>query len=145
LQFFQCEAQLRPAARGIDLAFLSAMVKRLDDLIAFQQAVAFKREVYTIVAKHPRADRSFRYRDQLFDAASGVESNIAEGWRRFSTGDMIRFFRYATSSLEEARVRLLDGVDRGYFNCEVCANALVHARRCGAATTGLIKSLEEND
>jgi four helix bundle protein len=54
-------------------------VKRLEDLIAFQQAVAFKREVYAIVTRHPAADRSFRYRDQLFGAASGVESNIAEG------------------------------------------------------------------
>ena len=117
-------------------------VKRLEDLIAFQQAVAFKREVYAIVGKHPRADRSFRYRDQLFDAASGVESNIAEGWRRISEPDMIRFFRYATSSLEEARVRLLDGADRGYFNRNVCADALRHAARCGAATTNLIKSLD---
>ena len=117
-------------------------VKRLEDMIAFQQAVAFKREVYAIVAQHPRAERSFRYRDQLFDAASGVESNIAEGWRRVPGPDMIRFLRYATSSLEEARVRLLDGVDRGHFNCDICANALEHARRCGAATANWIKSLE---
>ena len=119
------------------------MVKRLEDLIAFQQAVAFKREVYAIVAKHPRADRSLRYRDQLFNAASGVEANIAEGWRRIATADMIRFLRYATSSLEEARVRLLDGADRGYFTRDVCAKALTHAARCGAATTNFIKSQGE--
>jgi four helix bundle protein len=118
-------------------------VKRLEDLIAFQQAVAFKREVYAIVTRHPAADRSFRYRDQLFGAASGVESNIAEGWRRVPGPDMIRFLRYATSSLEEARVRLLDGVDRGYFSRDLCAKALEHARRCGAATAGFIKSLDE--
>ncbi len=116
-------------------------IKRLDDLVAFKEAVAFKREVYAIVRTHPQAARSHRYRDQLFDAASGVEANIAEGWRRFGAADMIRFFRYATASLEEARVRLLDGADRGYFNRDVCSDALSHAARCGAATTNLIKSL----
>ena len=118
-------------------------VQRLEDLIAFQQAVEFKREVYAIVAKHPRAEQNFRYRDQLFDAALGVESNLAEGWRRFPGPDMIRFLRDANSSLEEARVRLLDGVDRGYFNRNACEKALVHAARCGGATTNFIKSLEE--
>ena len=49
-------------------------VKRLDDLVAFQEAVAFKREIYTIVFTHAPANRNYRYRDQLFDAASGVEA-----------------------------------------------------------------------
>ncbi|MSO49371.1 MAG: four helix bundle protein [Acidobacteria bacterium] len=117
-------------------------IKRLDDLVAFKEAVAFKVEVYALVRRSAGADRDFRYRDQLFDAASSVEANIAEGWRRFAAPDMIRFLRYATGSLEEARVRLLDGVDRGYFTREACDGALVHAARCGAATTNLIKSLE---
>lgn len=116
-------------------------VKRLDDLIAFQEAVAFKVEVYAIVRRHAEADRANRYRDQLFDAASSVESNIAEGWRRFKTPDMVRFLRYASASLEEARLRLLDGVARGYFPRDVCENALTHAARCGGATVNLIKSL----
>jgi four helix bundle protein len=118
-------------------------VKRLDDLVAFQQAVAFKVEVYAIVRNHPEAQHDFRYRDQLFDAAWSVEANIAEGWRRFGALDFIRFLRYATGSLEEARVRLIDGAERGYFTRDVCAAALSHAARCGAATTRLIQSLQQ--
>ena len=118
------------------------MVQRLEDLIAFQQAVEFKREVYRIVRQHPSAERNWRYRDQLCDAASSVEANIAEGWRRFPPADMVRFLRYALGSLEEARVRLLDGVERGYFAANVCERAQRHAKRCSAATAGLIKSLE---
>jgi four helix bundle protein len=117
-------------------------VKKLDDLVAFQQAVAFKVEVYAIIRSHPQAQGDFRYRDQLFDAASSVEANIAEGWRRFGASDLIRFLRYATGSLEEARVRLLDGADRGYFTRDACAAALTHAARCGGATTRLIQSLQ---
>jgi len=117
-------------------------VKRMDDLVAFKEAVAFKVEVYAIVRRSALAERDFRYRDQLFDAASSVEANIAEGWRRFGAAELVRFLRYATGSLEEARVRLLDGVDRGYFTRGVCEPALTHAARCGAATTNLIKSLQ---
>ena len=78
-------------------------VKTLDELIAFREASAFKIAVYAIVRKHAAADRDYRYRDQLFDAASSLEANIAEGWRRFGAPDIIRFLRYAVASLEEAR------------------------------------------
>jgi four helix bundle protein len=109
------------------------MVKRVDDLIAYQQAKAFRLAVYSIVRAHPAA---------LFDAAVGGESNLAEGWRRFGHPDMIRFYRYAMGSLEEAQVRLLDGVDRGFFTRPACADALRHAKRSSSATAALIKSLE---
>jgi four helix bundle protein len=121
------------------------VVKRVEELIAFQQAVAFKREVYAIVHQHARAERDYKYRDQLFAAASGVEANIAEGWRRFSDAEIIRFLRYALSSLEEGKVRLLDGVDRGHFNRARCDRALSHAARSGGAMTRLIQSLGGDD
>ena len=124
---------------------LSMGVKRLEDLIAFKEAVAFKVEVYAILRRHPTASRDWRYRDQLFDAASGVEASIAEGWRRYGATDMIRFLRYAAGSLDEARVRLLDGVHRGYFNRDTCNDALLHAARSGGAITNLIKSLRPPD
>ena len=117
-------------------------VKKVDDLIAFQQARAFKLQVYSIVRSSPGAARNFRYRDQLFDAALSAEANIVEGWRRFGGPDMIRFFRYAMGSLEEAQVRLLDGVNRGFFDRSVCKEALRHAVRSSSATAGLIRSLE---
>lgn len=137
-----CNYVFPVSAEGMSLALGSAMgVKRIEDLVAFQQAVEFKLEVYAIVRRHPLAGRNWKYRDQLFDAASGVEANIAEGWRRYGAADMIRFLRYASGSLEEARVRLLDGVARGYFTEDTCLGALSHARRSSAAITELIESL----
>jgi four helix bundle protein len=118
------------------------VVKKLEDLIAFQQAIAFRNEVYAIVRKHPEAYHAYRYRDQLFDAAESVGANLAEGWRRGTDPDKIRFMRYASGSLEEARVRLLAGIDRGFFDRTVCDNALRHAVRCSRATARFIESLE---
>jgi four helix bundle protein len=116
-------------------------VKRLEDLIAFKLAVEFKRGVYRIVKKSADACADLRYRSQIFDAASSIEANIAEGWRRFSAGDMAHFLTFALGSLEETKRRLKDGIDRGYFTAAECADVLELGNRCGAATMALAKSL----
>ena len=116
-------------------------VKKLDDLVAFLLAVEFKRGIYRIVRSSPDAWADLRYRSQIFDAARSVEANIAEGWKRFSAADMARFFRIALGSLEEAKRRLMDGVDSGYFSAADCKDTLVLGNRCGAALTALWKSL----
>ncbi|HUF46413.1 MAG TPA: four helix bundle protein, partial [Vicinamibacterales bacterium] len=90
-------------------------VTRVEELVAFQWAGEFKRELYRLIAESPAARRDFRYRDQLTAAVSGVEANIAEGFARFRPRECQAFFRYAIGSLAESRVRLKDGVDRGYF------------------------------
>jgi four helix bundle protein len=96
-------------------------VSRVQELIAFQLARTFKRQVYDIVRNHPAAHGDWRYRSQLWDAASGGEANIDEGFQRFGPREFSRFLSYARASLSEARTRLLDGVDRGYFSAECCA------------------------
>ena len=135
---------LGPPVRS--LPALSGMgVKNLEDLIAYQLAVESKKAVYRLVQAHPRADQDLRYRGQLFDAAASVESNIAEGWRRFAPRDMSRFLKYALGSNEEVRRRITDGVHRGHFSDASCASALTLSRRCGAATMALWKSLQRSD
>jgi four helix bundle protein len=118
-------------------------VKKLEDLVAFLLAVEFKRGIHRVVRASPDAWADLRYRSQIFDAARSVEANIAEGWKRFSAGDMARFFRIALGSLEEAKRRLMDGVDSGYFTAKDCADTLELGNRCGAALTGLWKTLRE--
>jgi four helix bundle protein len=120
---------------------ISVGVKKLEDLVAFLLAVEFKRGVYRVVKASPDAFADLRYRSQIFDAARSVEANIAEGWKRFSPADRARFFRIALGSLEEAKVRLRDGVDSGYFTAADCAEVLVLGNRCGAALTAFWKTL----
>ena len=98
--------------------------------------------VYRLMPRNSEAWSDFRYRSQLFDAASSVEANIAEGWRRFGAGEMVLFLRYALASLEEAKLRLKDGVDRGYFKLGDCAAVFELGNRCGAATMALLRSLQ---
>ncbi len=117
-------------------------IKRLEDLVAFQFAVELKRAVYALVDGNVRARSDWKYRDQLFDAALGGESNIAEGWHRYNAAEIAQFLRYALASLAETDRRLRDGVDRNYFTlseihplCRTCSRAM-------GATTNLWKSLQ---
>ena len=116
-------------------------VKRLEDLVVFQLSSEFKREVYRIVQSSPTATADRRYKDQLFEAASGVEASIDEGWHRYVASEFAQFLRYARASLAEAKRRLRDGVDRGHFSDAQCRNACVLADRCNAAIMNLHKSL----
>ena len=116
-------------------------VKRLEDLEAFKLAVDFKLEVYRLLREHSNAQRDFRFCDQLRDSVSSVEANLAEGWRRFVARDMAQFVRIALASLEEAKVRLRDGIHRGHFTEAECQRAFELGSRCGAATMGLLRSL----
>jgi len=125
------------------LAFTGGMgIPNLDELHAYLLAVDFKLRVYKLIDEHPQAKRDYLYVRQLFDALGSVEANIAEGWRRWVAGEVTQFLRYGLASLEEAKVRLKDGVHRGYFTMEECRDTLTIGNRCGAATMALWKSLQ---
>ena len=117
-------------------------IKRVEDLVAFQRAVAFKEGIYALVHSNPNAYRDWKWRAQLFDAALGVDSNIAEGWARRGAAQICVFLVYAHGSLDEARKRLDDGVRRGHYTAEQCAPLIVHERICGKAIRALKASLQ---
>ena len=111
------------------------MARTVDELLAHQRAHAFKLQVYRLLKSSPEANRDWRLRSQLSEAAAGGPMNIAEGFRRFVPAEFSRFLGYALSSMEEGVRRVLDGADRGYFSLEdatACANLGTFAIR----TTG---------
>ena len=116
-------------------------VRRVEDLVAFQLAVEFKLEVYRIL-KTCRNVNDFKYEGQLRGAAGDIEADLAEGFSRNVPGEFAQFVRYARGSLAEARQRLRDGIDRGYFSESDCHEALDLGQRCAHVTQNLFKSLE---
>ena len=74
-------------------------------------------------------------------AAGSAAPNIAEGFRRYTHPEFIRFLRYAFASIGETQTRLEEGCHRGYFTARELTEIFTLARRAGAATTSLIKSL----
>jgi len=112
-------------------------VRNVEEFRAWQYAHRFKLEVYRIVKSSPEARRDFKYRDQLFDAASSIESDIGEGFRRYGARSFALFLTYALSSLKEATIRVNDGIDRGYFTADACLHAIELGQACEHATTNL--------
>ena len=115
-------------------------VRSYRDLIAWQLASQFQKEVLRLLQASPEAWRNNKFRDQLIDAVNSVVANLAEGFRRFSPGEFCKFIDYSLASLGEAEVRLEGGIDVGYFSAEHCALAFQLARRCLTASIRLKQS-----
>jgi four helix bundle protein len=114
--------------------------KTYRELIAWQTADGFKRQVLTLVLAGAGAKNDWRYRDQLVSAATAVPADVMEGFLRCSAGDFARFLGFALGSLAEAEARLMDGIELGYFSAPECSEALRYARRATASISRLRRS-----
>ena len=105
-------------------------IQEPEQLRSWQAAHRFKLEVYRLVKSKVSALRDYRYRAQVRDAASDVESDIAEGFRRYYPGMICLFLTYALASLEETTTRVKDGVDRGHFTAPEIGHSLRLGEDC---------------
>ncbi len=112
-------------------------VRRVEEFGAYEFAGEFKSEVYRLIEGSPKAQRAFKYRDQLEDAASGIERAMAEGFGRRNPAEFAQFLRYGLGSLVESVTAVRDGIQRGYFVEANCDRAFTWAERCKTALRGL--------
>ena len=112
-------------------------VRRYEDLFAWQLGESFKSEVFRLMKASQEACRDLRYRGQLLDSASAVPKDLAEGFTRHSPAELMRFIDYTLGSLAEAKDRLADGVELGYFAADACEEAFRFAKRCKVASLRL--------
>ena len=75
---------------------------RFEDIYAWQKAHAFVLLVYRVTGHFPEVER-FGLISQFRRAAVSIEANIAEGYKKLSKTDKLRFFNIAQGSLEECR------------------------------------------
>ncbi len=80
-------------------------VKSYRDLSVWQRAMDMTSSVYRLTAELP-ADERFGLVSQARRAAVSVPANIAEGHRRSSTRDYLRFLSIAAGSLAELETLL---------------------------------------
>ena len=92
---------------------------RFEDILAWQKAHACVLLVYRVTGHFPEVER-FGLISQFRRAAVSIEANIAEGYKKLSKADKLRFFNISQGSLEECRdyiilSRDLDFLQKGEF------------------------------
>jgi len=89
--------------------------KTFEDLLVWQKAHLFVLAVYRLSETFPNHE-VYGLTSQFRRAAVSIAANIAEGFRKRSKTDKIRFFNIAQGSVEECRYYLLLAKDLGYSN-----------------------------
>jgi four helix bundle protein len=83
--------------------------KRFEDLPAWQLAIRLAEETYDlteVLAETPSLKCPYSLRDQLERAALSVSNNIAEGFERGTTAELLNFIYIARGSAGEVRSML---------------------------------------
>ena len=89
-------------------------VERFEDLIIWQEAVKFAREIYELTYRDGiRTD--FGLRNQMRNAVVSISSNIAEGFERRSRKKYLNFLNIAKASCGEVRSQLHVTFQVGYI------------------------------
>ena len=99
--------------------------KKFKDLVVWQKAHQLVIEIYKLTKTYPKHEM-FGLTSQLRRAAISVPANLAEGFKRVTLPDKLRFYNIAQGSLEEVRYYLILSQDLEY-----------------AQTTQLMEALEE--
>jgi len=81
------------------------MAQTYRDLIIWQKAMAIVRLAYNLTAKLP-AEENFGLKTQMRRSAVSIASNIAEGYRRGSSGEFRQFLLIAFGSGAELETQL---------------------------------------
>ncbi|MBR2236898.1 MAG: four helix bundle protein [Prevotella sp.] len=77
-----------------------------ENVVAWQKAHVFTVSVYTITRNFPK-EEVYGLTSQFRRAAVSIEANIAEGYKKLSKADKLRFFNISQGSLEECRNYIL--------------------------------------
>src|SRR5215210_1730850 len=94
---------------------ISMVAKTYRELRCWQLAHELRCEVIAICAREP-ASRHFSFCNSCQDTAASVFRNLAEGFARFNSAEIVQFFRYALASLAEVQDHLDDCLARKFID-----------------------------
>ena len=80
--------------------------KSFEDLLVWQKAHEYVLRIYKMTQSFPR-EELYGLTSQIRRSAVSVPSNIAEGFKRRSAQEKVRFMNISQGSLEESRYQLI--------------------------------------
>ncbi|AUS05172.1 four helix bundle protein [Pseudotamlana carrageenivorans] len=89
------------------------LTKSFEALKVWQAGHQFVLEVYKMSKQFPR-EEIYGLTSQFRRAAVSITANIAEGYKRKSPKEKLRFYNFSQASLEECRYFLILSKDLGY-------------------------------
>ncbi len=117
------------------------MVTGFRDLELWKRAHRVVLEVYRVTNPFPRSEQ-FGVVSQLRRAAYSIPANMAEGFGRKSTRELLQFLAVANGSLEELRYFLLLSRDLRYLSPVDFEKLEMDLKAVAQMLTALRKSLE---
>jgi len=113
--------------------------KKFTDLTVWKKAHSFVLSVYRLTTAFPKSE-IYGLTSQIRRAAISIPANIAEGFKKRSNADKVRFMNIAQGSLEECRYYLILAKDLEYANTEGLSAQLDEVGRLLAGYTEAIRS-----
>lgn len=116
-------------------------VKSFEDLSVWQEAHKLTLEVYKLTGTFPGSEK-YGIVSQLRRCSSSVPANLAEGFGRATTRELLRCLQIAHGELEETRYFILLSRDLGYVSPQSCQNVGEHCNSVGRLINALGSSLK---
>jgi len=113
--------------------------KKFTELIVWQKAHQFVFDVYKETKNFPR-EEIFGLTSQVRRSAGSIPANIAEGYKKKSKADKLRFLNISESSLEETKYHLILSNDLGYC---LSSELLQKADEVGILLNGYYRAIEK--
>lgn len=111
------------------------------DLKVWQQANSLSVECYKSTEEMPKSE-IYGLTSQIRRASVSVAVNIAEGYGRDNTGNLIQFLRISQGSLKELETHLIIASRIGYLELEKVDNVLKRCDELGKMLRSFIRSLQ---
>ena len=115
-----------------------------ESVVAWQKAHAFTLLVYRLTRDFPK-DETFGLTSQFRRAAVSIEANIAEGYKKLSKADKLRFLNIAEGSLAECRNYVILARDLEYVNEQQYNSLFVALEEASKLLTSYCKGIINNN
>jgi four helix bundle protein len=116
-------------------------ISRFSDLTVWQKAHELTLETYRLTEKFPRSEQ-FGIISQMRRAAASVSANIAEGFGRRTTNELLRCLQISRGELEETRYFLILSRDLGHISASEFGNMKERCDSVGQLINALGRSLK---
>ena len=116
------------------------MGQTFQNILAWQKSYDFVLSVYKCTQNFPASEK-FGLVSQFQRAAVSIVANIAEGYKKLSKADKLRFLNISQGSLEECRCYVILSKDLGYIDFDTYGIMMAKIEESSKLLNGYCKAI----